>query len=85
MTVPLNDPTSIEKSEAVNNQLMQVVHSNNVDDEELPQNKKGKQSLQDQLEEVKKKKKEEFYASKKVSRKMIIQVAAKTCTPETQQ
>ena len=85
MTVPLNDPTSIEKSEAVNNQLMQVVHSNNVDGEELPQNKKGKQSLQDQLEEVKKKKKEEFYASKKVPRKMIIQVAAKTCTPETQQ
>ena len=85
MTVPLNDPTSIEKSEAVNNQLMQVVHSNNVDGEELPQNKKRKQSLQDQLEEVKKNKKEEFYASKKVPRKMIIQVAAKTCTPETQQ
>lgn len=49
----------------MNNQLVQVVHSNNVDREELPQNKKGKQSLQEQLEKVKKKR-EKFYASKKV-------------------
>lgn len=50
----------------MNNQLVQVVHSNNVDREELPQNKKGKQSLQEQLEKVKKKKREKFYASKKI-------------------
>ena len=61
----LNSPTSIEKSERLSKQLTQKVNSNNIDGEELPQNKTEKRSLQDQLEEVKKKKKEEFYASKK--------------------
>ena len=80
----LNSPTSIGKFEPLSEQLTQGVNLNNEDGEEPPQNKKEKRSLQDQLEEVKKKKKEEFYASKKVIRKIIIQVAAKTCTPETQ-
>ena len=61
----LNNPTSIEKSEPLSEQLTQEVNSNNVDGEEPPQNKKEKRSLQDQLEEIKKNKKEEFYASKK--------------------
>ena len=64
--------------------MTQEVNWNNVDGEEPPQNKKEKRSLQDQLEEVKKKKKEEFHASKKTVRKTIMQVAAKTCTQETQ-
>ena len=59
---------------------MQEVDSNNVDREEPSQNKKKKQSLQDQLQEVKK----NFMLLKKVIQKMIIQVAAKICTPETQ-
>ena len=80
----LNSPTSIGKSEPLSEQLTQEVNLNNVDGEEPPQNKKEKRSLQDQLEEVKKKKKEEFYASKKSNSKIIIHVAAKTCTPETQ-
>ena len=79
----LNSPTSIEKSERLSKQLTQKVNSNNIDGEELPQNKKEKRSLQDQLEEVKKKKKEEFMLLKKVIRKMIIKVAPKTGTPET--
>ena len=58
---------------------MQEVDSNNVDREEPSQNKKEKQSLQDQLQEVKK----NFMLLKKVIQKMIIQVAAKICTPET--
>ena len=58
---------------------MQEVDSNNVDREEPSQNKKEKQSLQDQLQEVK-----NFMLLKKVIQKMIIQVAAKICTPETQ-
>ena len=64
----LNSPTSIGKSEPLSEQLTQGVNLNNVDGEEPPQNKKGKRSLQDQLEEVKKKK-EEFYASKKSNSK----------------
>ena len=79
----LNSPTSIGKSEAQSEQLTQEVNLYNVDGEDPPQNKKEKRSLQDQLEEVKKKKNAEFYASKKVIRKIIMQVAAKTCTPET--
>ena len=67
----------------MNNQLVQVVHSNNVDREELPQNKKGKQSLQEQLEKVKKKERK-ILCFKKSSRKMI-QVAAKTCASEIPQ
>ena len=59
---------------------MQEVDSNNVDREEPSQNKKEKQSQQDQLQEVKK----NFMLLKKVIQKMIIQVAAKICTPETQ-
>ena len=59
---------------------MQEVDSNNVDREEPSQNKKEKQSLQDQLQEVKK----NFMLLKKVIQKMIIQVAAKICTPDTQ-
>ena len=51
----LNRPTSIEKFEPLSEQLAQEVILNNVDLEEPPQNKKEKQSLQDQLEEVKKK------------------------------
>ena len=60
----LNSPTSTEKFEPLIDQLTQEVDSNNVDGEEQPQNKIKKQSLQDQLEEVKKKK-EECCASKK--------------------
>ena len=48
----LNSPTSIGKSEPLTEQLTQGVNLNNVDGEEPPQNKKEKQSLQDQLEEV---------------------------------
>ena len=59
---------------------MQEVDSNNVDREEPSQNKKEQQSQQDQLQEVKK----NFMLLKKVIQKMIIQVAAKICTPETQ-
>ena len=81
----LNCPISIENFEPLSEKLTQEVNWNNVDGEEPPQNKKEKRSLQDQLEEVKKKKKkEEFHASKKTVRKTIMQVAAKTCTQETQ-
>ena len=59
---------------------MQEVDSNNVDREEPSQNKKEKQSLQDQLQDIKK----NFMLLKKVIQKMIIQVAVKICTPETQ-
>ena len=65
----LNSPTSIRKFEPQSEQLTQEVNLDNVDGEEPPQNKKQKQSLQDQLEEVKKKKKEEFYTSKKINPK----------------
>ena len=81
----LNCPISIENFEPLSEKLTQEVNWNNVDGEEPPQNKKEKRSLQDQLEEVKKKKKkEEFHAPKKTVRKTIMQVAAKTCTQETQ-
>ena len=72
----------MEKFEPFSEQLAQEVNSNNVDGEKPPQNKKEKWSLQDQLEELKKK--NNFMLLKKVIRKMIIQVAVKTCTPETQ-
>ena len=72
----------MEKFEPFSEQLAQEVNSNNVDGEKPPENKKEKWSLQDQLEELKKK--NNFMLLKKVIRKMIIQVAVKTCTPETQ-
>ena len=64
-------------------QLTQEVNSDSVDVEVPLQNKKEKRSLQSQLEEVKKKKKKILYFLKKVLRKIIIQVATKTCTPKT--
>ena len=64
-TSDLNSP----ESEPLSEQLTQEGNLNNVDGEEPPQNKKEKQSLQDQLEEVKKKKKVELYASRKSNSK----------------
>ena len=67
----LNCPISIENSAPLSEKLTPEVNWNNVDGEEP--HKKEKQSLQDQLEELKKKKKKEkFHASKKVVRKTIM-------------